>query len=137
MGIGLLLYFIPKRMGYTKVSKYLTISYSLIVLSIILFIAFEDQLFSKNDAKELVEEQGIELADEFELTNNESMSAIGDYYHTFTLQITATDKTKIINIKGQIISKQSENQFWTYISILKTDTMVLNELKIMKLKILL
>jgi len=88
-------------MGYPKVSKYLTISYGLIVLSIILFIAFEDQLFSKNDAKELVEEQGIELVDEFELTNNESMSAIGDYYHTFTLQITATDKTKIINtIKG-------------------------------------
>ena len=92
VGVGLLFYFIPRRMGYKKVSKYLTISYIIIVLSILLFVTFEDQLFSKNNAKELVEEQGIELFDEFELTNNESMFAINDYYHTFTLQISAKDK---------------------------------------------
>ncbi|TPN86854.1 hypothetical protein [Aquimarina algicola] len=97
IGIGLLLYFIPKRMGYPKVSKYLTVSYGVIVFLIILLVAFEDQLFSKIDAKELVEEQGIELVDEFELINNESMSSIGDYYHTFTLRISGTDKMKIIN----------------------------------------
>ncbi len=94
--IGLLLYFIPKRLGYPKTAKYVTISYGLIVLAIGLFIAFEDQLFTKNNAKELVEEQNFILLDEFELLNNESMSAIGDYYHTFTLKISDRDKQDAI-----------------------------------------
>jgi hypothetical protein len=101
IGIGLLFYFIPKRLGYPKTAKYLTISYGLIVLAIGLFIAFEDQLFTKNNAKELVEEQEFNLQDKFELLNNESMSAIGDYYHTFTIKISDRDKqdaiTKIIS----------------------------------------
>lgn len=96
IGIGLLFYFIPKRLGHQRTAKYLTISYGLIVLAIGLFIAFEDQLFTKNNAKELVEEQDFKLKDEFELLNNESMSAIGDYYHTFTLKISDRDKLDAI-----------------------------------------
>lgn len=97
IGIGFLLYFIPKRLGYPKTAKYLIISYGLIVFAIGLFIAFEDQLFTKNNAKELVEEQEFKLKDEFELLNNESMSAIGDYYHTFTLKISNRDKQDAIS----------------------------------------
>ena len=97
IGIGFLIYFIPKRMGYPKVAKYLIILYGLIVLSIIISEVFKDKLFSKKDALELVEEQGIELKNDFQLINNESMSSIGDYYHTFTLQISASDKAKIIH----------------------------------------
>jgi len=97
VGIGLLFYFIPKRLGYPKTAKYLTITYGLIVLVIGLFIVFEDQLFTKNNAKELVEEQKFKLNDEFELLNNESMSAIGDYYHTFTLEISDRDKQDAIS----------------------------------------
>jgi len=96
IGIGLLFFIIPKRLGYPKTAKYLTISYGLIVLAIGLFIAFEDQLFTKNNAKELVEEQEFKLQDEFELLNNESMSAIGDYYHTFTIKISDRDKQDAI-----------------------------------------
>ena len=96
IGIGLLFYYIPKRLGYPKTAKYLTISYGLIVLAIGLLIAFEDQLFTKNNAKELVEEQEFKLQDEFELLNNESMSAIGDYYHTFTIKISDRDKQDAI-----------------------------------------
>lgn len=97
IGIGLLLYFVPKRLGYPKTSKYLTFGYGLILLIIVFLIVFEDQLFTTDSTNRLVEEQGIELVDEFELVNNESMSAIGDYYHTFTLEISERDKMKAIS----------------------------------------
>ena len=96
IGLGLLLYFVPKKLGYPKTAKYLTIAYGLFVLTIGLYIAFEDQLFTKNNAKELVEEQDIKLTDDFKLLKNESMSAIADYYHTFTLEISERDKQNAI-----------------------------------------
>jgi hypothetical protein len=96
IGLGLLCYFVPKKLGYPKTAKYLTIVYGLFVLTIGLYIAFEDQLFTKHNAKELVEEQDIKLKDDFELLKNESMSAIGDYYHKFTLKISERDKQNAI-----------------------------------------
>lgn len=72
-------------------------TFGLLVLTIILWTAFEDQLFTKNNAKELVEEQQIILADKFELKENKSTSAIGDYYHTFTLKISDRDKQNAIS----------------------------------------
>lgn len=96
IGIGLLLYFVPKRLGHSKTAKYLTIVYGILVLTITLLTVFEDQLFTKNSAYKLVSEQGIELNDEFDIIHNESMSAIGDYYHTFTLKISKSDKQKAI-----------------------------------------
>ena len=96
IGIGLLLYFIPKKLGYPKLAKYLTIGFGFLVLTIGLYIAFEDQLFTKNSAKKLVEEQSLILTDDFELTENKSMTAIGDYYHTFTLTISERDRQKAI-----------------------------------------
>jgi hypothetical protein len=97
IGLGFLFYFIPKKLGYPKTAKYLTIAYGLFVLTIGLYIAFEDQLFTKNNAKELVEEQDFKLTEDFELLKNESMSAIGDYYHTFTLKISERDKQNAIS----------------------------------------
>lgn len=105
IGLGLLFYFIPKKLGYPKTAKYLTIAYGLIVLVIGLFIAFEDQLFTKNNEKELVEEQSFKLQDEFDLVKNESFSAIGDYYHTFTLKISERDK------QGAILKITSSKDF--------------------------
>jgi hypothetical protein len=96
IGIGCLLYFVPKKIGYPKVGKYLTIIFGLLVLTLVLWTVFEDQLFTKDNAKELVEEQQIVLKDKFELTENKSMSAIGDYYHTFTLKLSERDKQNAI-----------------------------------------
>ena len=96
IGLGLLFYFVPKKLGYPKTAKYLTIAYGLFVLTVGLYLVFEDQLFTKNNAKELVEEQDIKLTDDFKLLKNESMSAIGDYYHTFTLKISERDKQNAI-----------------------------------------
>ncbi len=96
IGIACLLYFIPKKLGYPKTGKYLAIIFGLLVLTMVLWTAFEDQLFTKGNAKELVEEQQILLQDKFELKENKSMSAIGDYYHTFTLEISERDKLNAI-----------------------------------------
>ena len=96
IGIACLLYFIPKKLGYPKTGKYLTIIFGLLVLTMVLWTVFEDQLFTKGNAKELVEEQQILLQDKFELKENKSMSAIGDYYHTFTLEISERDKQSAI-----------------------------------------
>ncbi|WP_333662659.1 hypothetical protein [Chishuiella changwenlii] len=96
VGIGLLLYFIPKKLGYPKIAKYLIILYGIFVLTMVFYTMFSDELFSKNSAKELVEEQNIKLKDDFELLTNKSMSAIGDYYHTFTLSISSQDKQEAI-----------------------------------------
>jgi hypothetical protein len=104
IGLGFLFYFVPKRLGYPKTAKYLTIAYGLFVLTIGLYLAFEDQLFTKNNAKELVEEQEIKLTDDFELLKNVSMSAIGEYYHTFTLRISERDKQNAITPTGASVS---------------------------------
>ena len=105
IGLGLLFYFIPKKLGYPKTAKYLTIIFGLLVLTFVLWTVFEDQLFTKNNAKELVEEQQILLTDKFELEKNESSSAIGDYYHTFTLKISERDKQNVI------LKIKSDNNF--------------------------
>ena len=91
-GLGLLFYFVPKRLGFPVAAKYLTMVYGIVVVTIGLFITCSDSLFTKNNAKKLVEEQDIQLTDGFELLKNESISAIGDYYHTFTLIISERDK---------------------------------------------
>lgn len=97
IALGLLFYFVPKKLGYPKTAKYLTIAYGFFLLTLGLYIAFEDQLFTKNNAKELVEEQGIKLTDDIEILKNESMSGMGDYYHTFTLKISENDRQNAIS----------------------------------------
>ncbi|WP_318640222.1 hypothetical protein [Flavobacterium ardleyense] len=101
IGIGWLAYFVPKKLGYPKTGKFLTIIFGLFALTAILWNVFGDQLFTKENAKELVEDQQILLQDEFELKENESNSAIGDYYHTFTLKISKRDRQNaIVKIKS-------------------------------------
>ncbi len=94
--IGCLFYFVPKTLGYPKKGKYLVIIFGLLVLILVLWTVFEDQLFTKDNAKELVEEQQILLIDKFELLENKSTSAIGDYYHTFTLKLSERDRQNAI-----------------------------------------
>lgn len=101
IGLVCLFYFVPKKLGYPKTGKYLSIIFGVLVLILVLWTVFENQLFTKDNAKELVEEQQILLKDNFELQENKSMSAIGDYYHTFTLIISERDKQKaILKIKN-------------------------------------
>lgn len=89
--IGLALYFIPKKLGYPKVGKVLIITYFIAIASIVIYAMNEDRFFTENDAKELIEEQDIKLNDEFDLVENYSSWAIGDYYHSFTIRVSAKD----------------------------------------------
>ena len=95
--IGLLLYFIPKKLGYPKTGKVLTIIFGITIIILAGIIFFEDELFSKREARKLIEEQDIFLHDDFILKDNKSMWAPGDYYHTFTLIISNDDKDKAID----------------------------------------
>lgn len=97
IGIIWLCFWIPNKFGYPKFGKYLSITIGVLITMFVLTEIFEDELFSKNDARELLKEQSIVLTDEFELIENKSMSGIGEYYHKFTLKITSQDKNKIIN----------------------------------------
>jgi hypothetical protein len=96
VAVGYTLYWICKRPGYPKLGKGSLVGCFILFVTLILCMVFEDQLFFKRDAEELLIEQNIKLTDNFALLKNESMSAVGDYYHTFTLQIADRDRQKII-----------------------------------------
>lgn len=120
VGVGLLLYFVPKKLGYPKVAKYLSIAYSLFVLLIVLFFACLDRLFTNEDANRLIKEQGFKFKDEFILQKNESSFGIGDYYHTFTLKISKRDKLEAIQ------KIKSSSNFFTSTEVLENPTDTLN-----------
>lgn len=110
IGVGLLFYFVPKKLGFPKTAKVLTILFSLMMLIIVVFIVFQDQLFTKNNAKDLVEEQNFKLTDEFVLLKNESKFIIGNYYHTFTLKISDRDKQDAITKIESSANFKSDNE---------------------------
>lgn len=83
-------------MGHPKTAKYLALGYTAVVLLLLLIMLFDDQLFSEDQAKRMVEDQDILLKDDFDVIENESTSGIGEYYHTFTLRISTRDKEAAI-----------------------------------------
>lgn len=96
IGLGCLFYFVPKKLGYPKTGKYLTIIFGLSIMMVITIIVFDEQFFTKNDARNLLDEQGIVLTDDFILENYKSASVFDDSYRSFILKITDTDRLKII-----------------------------------------
>ena len=88
----------------------MTVIFGLLLLTIVVWSVFEDQLFTKKNAKELIEEQQISLQDKLEMKENRSMSAIGDYYHTFTIEVSERDKQNaILKVKGADNFKADKN----------------------------
>lgn len=96
IGLIYLGYWIPKRFGKRKLGKWIAGILSIAVLSIILSVVFEDELFFKSDAEELLAEHNIELKENFKLNSNE-FAGIKDFYHRFELTISETDKSRIKN----------------------------------------
>lgn len=94
--IGRLIYIIPKRLGYTRTAKWAIWIYITLIGLVILATTFEDELFTKNDARKFAKELDISLTDDFRLIQNESMSGIGDYYHTFSLSVSKNEKERLI-----------------------------------------
>jgi hypothetical protein len=100
-GLCLLFYFLPRKLGYPTAGKYLTIVFVLSISGLAILYIFEDKLFTASQASNLVKEHGIMLNDNFQLKSNESTFAIGEYYHTFKLEISEKDRaTAIAKIKG-------------------------------------
>jgi hypothetical protein len=97
IGIVFLAYWIPKKLGYPKSGKYISEIAALSMSVMIILTIFEDNLFTKSDAQKLLTDQGIQIKYDFNIEENRSMYSPGDYYHTFTLNITANDKIRIIN----------------------------------------
>jgi hypothetical protein len=96
-----LFYWVPTALGHKKTGVILASLFGGLSLGIALPILFDDQLFSKSDARDLLAEQNIRLRDDFAIMKNESTSRVGDYYHTFTLRISKADKHRVItHIKG-------------------------------------
>ena len=91
-----LLYYLPRRIPNAKKSKLVSRILGLLLLAFLISIVFEDQLFTKGNARSLVEEQQIILSDRIQLVHNASMWSPGDYYHTFTLMISQRDKENAI-----------------------------------------
>ena len=115
IGLIWLSFWLPKKLGYPKFGKYFSMTIGVLISLFILSEIYEDELFSKNNATELLAEQNIKLNDEFELIENKSMSSIGNYYHTFTLKISEKDKARIINeikkTRNFNIDKQTKSYF--------------------------
>jgi hypothetical protein len=108
-GVIFLAYWVPKRIGYPKTGKYISIILTLSIVIIAALTVFEDDLFSKSDVQKLLIEQGIQISDNFDIEENKSMFSPGDYYHTFTLSITSKDKERIISeIKASLNFNKGE-----------------------------
>ncbi|AWA31153.1 hypothetical protein HYN48_14210 [Flavobacterium magnum] len=97
IGLGISIYKLLRRNNKQKSANYFAIIYTSVLILVAINLIFEDELFTKSDAENLVTEQHIFLKDDFKLTENKSMSAVGDYYHTFTLEISTGDKERAIN----------------------------------------
>lgn len=93
--VGWLIYFITKKLGHPKLARWLTLGYFAILFLFGVSILFNDEIFTKDDAQELLATPDIHLKEEFRILENRS-EWLGDFYHTFTLSITEQHKNDII-----------------------------------------
>jgi len=91
-----LVYWVPTYLGYRKTGLVLASLVGCLCLALAILLLFEDQLFTKSEAADLLAQQDLRLRDRFDLVENKSMAGIGDYYHTFTLQISTREKDRLI-----------------------------------------
>lgn len=97
VGIVFLAYYLPKSIGYPKVGKFLSVILILIFSFFLLKEMFRDELFTKDEALELLGRTDVKLNDSFSIVENKSKSDMGDYYHIFSVSISENDKKRIIH----------------------------------------
>jgi len=91
-----ILYVIPLKSGNKKLGIFLSSLATIAFLYLGYSIFFDDSI-SKKDVTHYIHEQGLEITNDFEILKNESMFSLGDYYHTFTIEISETDKDNLIS----------------------------------------
>ncbi|HET6555702.1 MAG TPA: hypothetical protein VFG54_00215 [Prolixibacteraceae bacterium] len=86
-----------KRLGYKNIGIGIIILIVLILISIPAFFFLKDFFFFKADAKDILKEHEITLVDDFKF-EHKSISGIMDYTLQFDLQISKSDKERIIKL---------------------------------------
>jgi type III secretory pathway component EscU len=84
------------NVGYRKAGKVVAIVLAIAVAVPFLSFAFEDYLFSKEDVRQMLREDRIELKDDFRIRSN-SISGISDTYQKFELEISSRDRDQLIH----------------------------------------
>lgn len=107
-----LLYFVAKKLGDEKIGKVLVGVFSVLYLLFWGSFIFEDELFFKSDARDILAKQNIVLKDDFEIKDNDISGGIGEYYQTLVLEISAEDKARLIEEykKGKDTLRYWENE---------------------------
>lgn len=93
-------FWLGQRIFNKKVGKVLSVLITLIFITPF-YLEFRHQLLFKNDVIEILEEHKINLKEDFEIVNHQSVFM--DPYKTFTIAISATDEASIM--KGIKLSK--------------------------------
>ena len=97
VGFLFLLYFIGKKLESKRTGIILSTSLGLVFLLCFLYLSFEDEFFSKSNARDLLAENKIELKDDFEIKEYQTAVAIGDFYQRLELKISNSDRLRLSN----------------------------------------
>lgn len=120
-GTVYLAYVIPSMAGYKSLGRLLSSILAFGFLYIIIIFVFEEELFSKTDAQELLRKEEITLNRHFELLSYQSEWAIGEDLQLFTLKIDPQDKQQLIK---QIKSRDDFNKRLALTNGITGDTII-------------
>ena len=95
IGFLFLLYYIGKKLESTRTGIILSASVGLVFLRCFLYLRFEDQFFSKSNARDLLAENKIELKDDFEIVDHKNDWGIGDFHQRLELKISNEDQLRL------------------------------------------
>lgn len=98
VGFLWVLYFIGKKLESRKTGIVLASTVGFLYLLGAFYLYFEDEFFTKSQAREILVNNKIELKEDFEIINNETGGGMGDYYQIFSLKIGKNDAEKCRNI---------------------------------------
>lgn len=96
---SLIIFYIFKKLEKTLLGKILSFSYLLFVVYIFISNIFAEELFSKNDAREILAQQNIFLKDDFTIKNVNIGTGFhsDDNFNQFKIIISDKDKENLIN----------------------------------------
>ena len=120
VGFLFLLYFIGKKLESKRTGIILSTSLGMLFLLFFLYLKFEDEFFSKSNARDLLAENKIELKDDFEIKEYQTAVAIGDFYQRLELKISNSDRLRLSNNfkkktdSVNIILKNNSHSFQEY-----------------------
>jgi hypothetical protein len=95
--IGFLIYKLFRSINLPKMAILATVAYTLFIIYIPLSIIYEDELFFKHDAIEIVEDMDFKLKDDFKIIDNSFNAYDDEYNQTFSLEISNQDKNRLIH----------------------------------------